>query len=123
EAADLLAAGRIVEFGNVVTMQVLQPPLSELQRIAKRVFDVAVAASALAILSPLLTLVAIGIKLDSRGPVLFRQTRHGYNNETIKVFKFRSMTKLEDGEHFVQATRNDCRITRFGALLRRTNID
>jgi lipopolysaccharide/colanic/teichoic acid biosynthesis glycosyltransferase len=66
--------------------------------------------------------VAIAIKLDSPGPVLFRQTRHGYNNETIKVFKFRSMTKADDGE-FVQAARNDSRVTRVGAILRRTNID
>jgi Undecaprenyl-phosphate glucose phosphotransferase len=123
EATDLLTAARIAEFGNIVTMQVLQSPLSELQRIAKRVFDVVVAATSLVILSPLLALVAIAIKLDSPGPVLFRQTRHGYNNETIGVFKFRSMTKLEDGDSFVQAVRNDPRITRFGAILRSTNID
>jgi Undecaprenyl-phosphate glucose phosphotransferase len=123
EAADLLTAARIVEFGNIVTMQVLRPPLSEIQRIAKRVFDIVVSATALVMLSPLLMLVAVAIKLDSLGPVLFRQTRHGYNNETIRVFKFRSMTKLEDGDNFVQATRNDSRITWVGAILRRTNID
>src|SRR5215475_607258 len=123
EAADLLTAARITEFGNVVTMQVLQPPLSQIQQTAKRIFDLTAAAAGLILLSPLLALVAIAIKLDSRGPVLFRQTRHGYNNETIKVFKFRSMTKLEDGDNFVQAARNDSRITRVGAILRRTNID
>jgi Undecaprenyl-phosphate glucose phosphotransferase len=123
EAADLLTAARIVEFGNIVTMQVLRPPLSQIQRMAKRLFDIVVSSIGLLVLSPLLTLVAIGIKLDSRGPVLFRQTRHGYNNETIRVFKFRSMTKLEDGDSFVQAARNDSRVTRFGAILRRTNID
>ena len=123
EATDLLTAARIIEFGNIVTMQVLQPPLSEVQRIAKRVFDVVVSATGLVVLSPLLILVAIAIKLDSRGPVLFRQTRHGYNNEAIRVFKFRSMTKLEDGDDFVQVGRNDSRVTRFGAILRRTNID
>jgi len=123
EAAELLTAARIHEFGNVVTMQVLQPPLSHVQWIAKRVFDVVVSAAGLVVLSPLLTLVAFGIKLDSLGPILFRQTRHGYNNETIRVFKFRSMTKLENGDNFVQAARNDSRITRFGAILRRTNID
>jgi len=123
EAAALLAAARIAEFGNTVTMQVLQPPLSMIEQAAKRVFDVMVSATAFVVLSPLLTIVAIAIKLDSRGPVLFRQTRHGYNNETIKVFKFRSMTKLEDGESFVQAARNDSRVTRVGVILRRTNID
>jgi Undecaprenyl-phosphate glucose phosphotransferase len=123
EAATFVAAARIVEFGNTVTMQVLRPPLSQLQQVVKRVFDVVVAAAGLVILAPLLTLVAFAIKLDSPGPVLFRQTRHGYNNETIKVFKFRSMTKLEDGDAFVPAVRNDSRVTRVGAMLRRTNID
>ncbi len=114
EAATFLAAARIVEFGNTVT--------SQLQQAAKRVFDVLVAAAGLVILSPLLTIVTIAVKLDSPGPVLFRQTRHGYNNESIKVFKFRSMMQLDDGE-FVQAVRNDSRVTRLGAILRRTNID
>jgi Undecaprenyl-phosphate glucose phosphotransferase len=124
EAATLLAAARIVEFGNIVTMQVLQPPLSQVQRIAKRVFDIVVASTGLIMLSPLLIMVALAIKLDSRGPVLFRQRRHGYNNETIEVFKFRSMVvQREEGEKFVQAVRNDSRITRVGALLRRSNID
>jgi Undecaprenyl-phosphate glucose phosphotransferase len=123
EAADLLAAARIVEFGDTVTMQVSQPPLSTFDRAAKRSFDIIVSVAALIVFSPLLLLVSLAIKLDSRGPVLFRQTRHGYNNETIKVFKFRSMTKLEDGEKFVQATKNDWRITRVGRILRRSNID
>ena len=77
----------------------------------------------LALLAPWLTLIAIAIKMDSRGPILFRQTRDGYSNETIKVFKFRSMTQREDGDDFVQAVRNDSRVTRVGAILRRTNID
>jgi Undecaprenyl-phosphate glucose phosphotransferase len=124
EAATLLAAARIGEFGNIVTMQVLRPPLSQLQRIAKRVFDIIVASTGIIMLSPLLITVALAIKLDSRGPVLFRQRRHGYNNETIEVFKFRSMkVQREEGEKFVQAVRNDSRITRIGAFLRRTNID
>jgi Undecaprenyl-phosphate glucose phosphotransferase len=123
EAAAFLAAARLVEFGNVVTMQVLRPPLSQLQRIAKRVFDLAAATAGLVMLSPLLIAVAIAIKLDSRGPVLFRQRRHGYNNETIEVFKFRSMVQTRDEGKFVQAVRNDSRITRVGAVLRRTNID
>jgi Undecaprenyl-phosphate glucose phosphotransferase len=123
EAAACLASARIVEFGNTVTMQVLRPPLSPFQQVAKRACDIIVAATALVILAPLLTLVAIAIKLDTSGPVLFRQTRHGYNNETIKVFKFRTMTRIEDGDSFVQAVRNDSRVTRVGTILRRTNID
>jgi len=123
EAADLLAAARIVEFGNTVTMQVLRPPLPAIGRVAKRIFDVVVATAALVALSPLFIMVAVAIKLDSRGPILFRQTRHGYNNEVIRIIKFRTMTTLEDGDHFVQAVKNDSRITRIGGVLRRTNID
>jgi Undecaprenyl-phosphate glucose phosphotransferase len=123
ESTDLLAAAQIVEFGHMVTLQVSQPPLSIFDRVAKRAFDVVVASAALLILSPLMLFVAIAIKLDTRGPVLFRQMRHGYNNETIQVFKFRTMTACEAGEKFVQARRDDPRITRFGRLLRRTNID
>jgi lipopolysaccharide/colanic/teichoic acid biosynthesis glycosyltransferase len=67
--------------------------------------------------------VALAIKLDSKGPIFFRQTRHGYNNQTIRIFKFRSMTTMEDGDDFRQVTRNDSRVTRVGRILRRTNID
>jgi hypothetical protein len=121
KAAASVAAARLMEFGNVVTVQVLRPPLSQLQRTAKRVFDLAAATAGLVILSPLLIIVAIAIKLDSWGPVLFRQKRHGYNNETIEVFKFRSIVQSRDDGKFVQAVRNDSRVTRVGALLRRTN--
>jgi Undecaprenyl-phosphate glucose phosphotransferase len=123
ESADLLAAARIVEFGNTVTLQVSQQPLSMPDQAVKRAFDVVVASAALLVLSPWMLLVAIAIKLDSCGPVVFRQTRHGYNNETIQVFKFRSMTVCETGENCVQVTRGDQRITRIGRILRRTNID
>ena len=106
-----------------MTIQVVQPPLSAFDRVAKRAFDICIAGLGLLVLSPLFLTVSLAIRLDSRGPVLFRQTRHGYNNETIKVLKFRSMTTTEDGHHFKQAVRNDPRITRMGRILRRTNID
>lgn len=123
ESAAFLASAKTVEFGNVVTMQVMGRPLSRLQLCAKRLFDFASACVLLVLLLPVFVAVAVAIKLDSRGPVLFRQTRHGYNNETIGVFKFRSMAPSGDGGKFVQAVQNDARITRVGALLRRTSID
>jgi exopolysaccharide biosynthesis polyprenyl glycosylphosphotransferase len=89
----------------------------------KRSFDISVAVLALLMLSPLLLVVSLAIWLDSRGPVFFRQTRHGYNNEAIRVLKFRSMTTTEEGHHFKQAIKNDPRVTRVGRILRRTNID
>jgi len=104
-------------------MRILQSPLSHLSRAVKRAFDVVTAVAALILLSPLLIVVSLAIKLDSRGPVLFRQTRHGYNNEPIRVLKFRSMTVMEDGGNFTPVTRHDPRVTRLGRFLRRTNID
>ena len=75
------------------------------------------------LLSPLLLLTAIAIKLDSSGPVLFRQMRQGFNNEAIEVFKFRTMFHCPEGAAFRQATLNDERVTRIGRILRATNID
>jgi Undecaprenyl-phosphate glucose phosphotransferase len=120
---DLMAVSRITQFGNMVTMRVFQSPLSPFNRAIKRAFDVAAAIAGLILLSPLFVIVSLAIKLDSRGPVLFRQTRHGYNNEPIRVLKFRSMTVMEDGDNFRQVIRNDPRVTRLGRILRRTNID
>jgi exopolysaccharide biosynthesis polyprenyl glycosylphosphotransferase len=113
----------VVNYGGTVTVQVFRPPLSRFDRFAKRAFDICIAAAALLVFSPLLLAVSLAIKLDSRGPVFFRQTRHGYNNEIIKVLKFRSMTTIENGDHFKQVVRNDPRVTRVGRILRHTNID
>lgn len=120
---DLLATSRIVEFGNVTSVQVAHPPLTPLERALKRGFDLTLAALGLVMLSPLLAIVSIAIKLDSPGPILFRQTRHGYNNEAIQVFKFRTMRAMEPGHAFTQAVRNDPRVTNIGRILRRSNID
>jgi Undecaprenyl-phosphate glucose phosphotransferase len=123
DSIDLLATSRIAEFGNVTTFQVASPPLSSLDLFVKRAFDILAATAGLVLFAPLFLCAALAIKLDSRGPIFFRQTRHGYNNQDIKVLKFRSMTTLEDGEDFRQVKRNDSRVTRVGRLLRRTNID
>jgi Undecaprenyl-phosphate glucose phosphotransferase len=122
-SVDLLAVSRITQFGNMVTMRIFQSPLSPFNRAIKRAFDVAAAIAGLILLSPFFVIVSLAIKLDSRGPVLFRQTRHGYNNEPIRVLKFRSMTVMEDGDNFRPAIRHDPRVTRLGRILRRTNID
>ena len=123
DAEDLLSSAQLGELGALVTIQLLHPPLSFFHRVMKRLFDIVAAITGLLVLSPLLLLVALAIKLDSRGPVFFRQTRHGFNNEAIRVFKFRSMTTTEDGYAFDQVRRDDPRVTRVGQVLRRTNID
>jgi putative colanic acid biosynthesis UDP-glucose lipid carrier transferase len=120
---DLMAVSRITQFGNMATMQIFQCPLAPFNRAIKRGFDVAAAIAGLIVISPLFVIVPLAIKLDSPGPVLFRQTRHGYNNEPIRVLKFRSMSVMEDGDSFRPVVRHDPRVTRLGRLLRRTNID
>ncbi|CAN7712991.1 undecaprenyl-phosphate glucose phosphotransferase [Bradyrhizobium sp. LjRoot220] len=120
---DLMAVSRVTQFGDMVTMRIFQCPLAPFNRAIKRAFDVAAAIAGLIMLSPLFVIVAIAIKLDAPGPVFFRQTRHGYNNEPIRVLKFRSMTVMEDGDNFSPVTRHDPRVTRLGRLLRQTNVD
>lgn len=122
-ASDLWGSSKVVNFGGIVTVQVLHPPLSAFDLTAKRAFDICIASLGLIMCLPFLLAVSLAIKLDSRGPVFFRQTRHGYNNDVIRVLKFRSMTTIEDGHHFKQAVKNDPRVTRIGRILRRTNID
>ena len=123
DSVDLLATARIAAFGNISTFQVSSPPLTPFDLSIKRVFDIVTATVGLIVLSPLFLCVGLAIKLDSRGPVFFRQTRHGYNNRTIRIFKFRTLTTMEDGTDFKQVKRNDSRITRVGGVLRKTNID
>lgn len=90
---------------------------------AKRAFDIGLSALLLIALAPLFALIAVLIGMESRGPILFGQQRGGFGGKTFKIFKFRTMTVLEQGAEVRQATRNDDRITRVGAFLRRTSLD
>jgi putative colanic acid biosynthesis UDP-glucose lipid carrier transferase len=89
----------------------------------KRLEDLLLASAIIVLISPVLLLIALGVKLSSPGPVLFRQRRYGLNGRIVEVWKFRTMTVAEDGEHVVQATRDDARVTRLGAVLRRHSLD
>jgi Undecaprenyl-phosphate glucose phosphotransferase len=120
---NLLGSSTISEVGGLATVQLLHPPLSMFDRFVKGAFDRVSAALGLIVLAPLLVVTAIAIKLDSRGPILFRQTRHGFNNGVIRVFKFRTMNVIEAGSNFTPATKADPRVTRVGRVLRRSNID
>jgi Undecaprenyl-phosphate glucose phosphotransferase len=113
----------IEQIGPVASLHLLRPPLSTPAVLVKRICDVVLASAGLVVLSPLLLLVAILIKLDSPGPVLFLQRRYGFNQNPFRIIKFRTMTTLDDGPVVRQATRNDARITRLGQFLRRWNID
>lgn len=109
--------------GNRVLVDIKREPLSTLERAAKRALDVVIAASALIVMAPLLGLAILAIKVDTRGPVLFRQTRRGFNGRTFEILKLRSMRVMDDGAGVIQATRSDPRVTRVGFWLRRTSID
>jgi putative colanic acid biosynthesis UDP-glucose lipid carrier transferase len=89
----------------------------------KRLVDVLGATVGLIVLGPFLLLTALAIRLESRGPALFRQRRTGRGGETFWILKFRSMTVAEDGSHIVQAAPSDARLTRLGGFLRRSCID
>ena len=89
----------------------------------KRLEDIVLGTLIFLITAIPMLIISLGIKLTSPGPVLFRQRRYGLNGEVIHVLKFRSMTVTEDGPEITQATPGDARITRFGAFLRRTNMD
>jgi putative colanic acid biosynthesis UDP-glucose lipid carrier transferase len=111
------------ELGNAFCIELQRGLLTPLEHAAKRSIDVMLAGLTLMILLPLLATVAIAIKLDSPGPIFFRQQRCGFNGRSFRIFKFRTMSVLEDGPSVVQAQLGDKRFTRLGRLLRRTSID
>jgi len=109
--------------GNITLLGVARKPVREWGNLVKLIEDYVLASVALVLLAPLLAVIALAVKLDSPGPVFFRQRRHGYNHRVIRVFKFRTMNVLEDGDKVVQARKDDGRITRVGIFLRRTSLD
>lgn len=109
--------------GTVRTSILLTPPLSDWSRVVKALEDRTLSALFLFFLAPWMAMIALAIKLDSKGPVFFIQRRHGFNHEVIPVWKFRTMKVQDDGPTVVQASRQDGRITRVGKFLRRTSLD
>lgn len=91
--------------------------------LSKRTFDLVCSFVGLVFLAPLLVTIAILIKATSKGPVLFAQTRTGLGGKTFLIYKFRTMTTMENGDEVVQACRHDSRVTRFGSFLRRSSLD
>ncbi|MEA1674835.1 undecaprenyl-phosphate glucose phosphotransferase [Nitrospirillum sp. BR 11163] len=105
-------------------LDLLSHPLTGWRAIAKTVEDRVLAAIILVMISPIMLAIAVAIKLESKGPVFFKQKRHGYNNQLIEVYKFRSMYHhMADANAEKLAQRNDPRITRLGRILRRTSLD
>jgi len=111
------------DLGDTVCVELQRGPLSQIEHLIKRFVDLVGAGIGLLVLAPLLAGVAVAIKLDSPGPVLFRQQRLGFNGRSFQICKFRTMTVLEEGDSVVQACAADSRVTRLGRWLRRTSID
>ena len=113
----------LVLIGAAHAVELRGTPLTAAQCATKRVLDLAASMAALVFLSPVFVGVALLISLDSRGPVLFRQRRIGYNGQPFQIVKFRTMTTLDDGAVVRQACRGDRRVTRVGVFLRRYSLD
>ncbi len=110
--------------GQVPMLDIFDKPINNWDSVAKRAFDIVFSLLGIIALSPIMLATAIAIKLDSKGPVIFRQKRHGFNNEIIDVYKFRSMyTDKCDPTARNAVTKGDPRVTRVGRFIRKTSID
>jgi putative colanic acid biosynthesis UDP-glucose lipid carrier transferase len=119
---DLIQA-RMDDVSGIPVVAVCESPFYGVNGLVKRAEDILLSALIIALISPLLVAIAIGVKLSSPGPVIFRQRRYGLDGKDIVVYKFRSMRVMQDGGHVPQARKEDPRVTPFGAFLRRTSLD
>ena len=115
--------GRIQDMNGLPVVGLCETPFTGTNQLVKRVSDVALSAVILVLTAPFLLAIALAVKLSSPGPAIFKQRRNGLGGEEIVVYKFRSMTTGEDGGTVRQAKRQDPRVTRLGAFLRKTSLD
>jgi putative colanic acid biosynthesis UDP-glucose lipid carrier transferase len=108
---------------GVPVVCICESPFRGLRGVVKRFSDIIIALMSLAFIWPVMLAVASAVKLTSAGPVLFKQKRYGVDGKSINVYKFRSMTVMEDGDSVKQATKNDSRLTPIGGFLRKTSLD
>jgi putative colanic acid biosynthesis UDP-glucose lipid carrier transferase len=114
---------RTSELGGLPIVSLCETPFHGTQGMIKAASDYLIASVVLILISPVMLAIAIGVKLTSPGSVIFKQRRYGLDGREIVVYKFRTMTVSEDSDNIRQATRNDDRITKFGAFLRRYSLD
>jgi putative colanic acid biosynthesis UDP-glucose lipid carrier transferase len=119
---DLMQA-RFDNVGGMPVIAICETPFMGLNSTIKRASDIVLASVILLVLAPLMLVVAIAVRVSSPGPVIFRQRRYGLYGDEIIVYKFRSMTVMENGAAVVQAQKNDGRVTKIGGFLRRTSLD
>jgi len=113
----------VIAIGPNNVLRFVRTPMNKSAVLTKRAFDMVLSGLGLVVLSPFFALVALGIVLESRGPVIYQQARRGFNGEIFMIWKFRSMSVTESGYDMKQAQRNDLRITRVGRFIRATSID
>jgi len=119
-----LIQSRMDSIGDTPLVALCETPFSGTNGIIKRLSDILFSSAILILISPILLILAIAVKLSSKGPVFFKQKRYGLDGDEITVYKFRSMTVCEnDSKDIKQATRNDSRVTKLGAILRRYSLD
>ncbi|MEZ8825981.1 undecaprenyl-phosphate glucose phosphotransferase [Vibrio amylolyticus] len=111
------------QVGHVQTLSVFDTPFIGIASWVKRLEDIILSSIIVTLISPVLIAIAIAVKATSKGPVIFKQDRYGLDGRKIKVWKFRSMSTMEQGKDVKQATKNDPRITPLGGFLRRTSLD
>ncbi|MEW5963512.1 MAG: undecaprenyl-phosphate glucose phosphotransferase [Pseudomonadota bacterium] len=114
---------RVSSIGGVGLIDVKAKPLADWAPLVKRAEDVVIASALVVLLAPVMALIAVAIKLESQGPVLYRQRRRGLNQRVIEVLKFRTLKVVESDEDVKQVQPNDPRVTRLGRVLRRTSLD
>lgn len=124
-AADLFEGvqHRVSSIGSVGLLDVKAKPLADWAPLVKRGEDLLIASALFVVLMPLMALVAVAVKLDSTGPILYRQRRHGLNERVIEILKFRTLDVVESDCDVRQVVPNDPRVTRVGRILRRTSLD
>ncbi|MGD1734961.1 undecaprenyl-phosphate glucose phosphotransferase [Klebsiella pneumoniae subsp. pneumoniae] len=114
---------RTEEINGVPVVPLIDTPLDGINRVLKRLEDFFISLIILILISPILLIIAVAIKLTSSGPIIFKQIRYGMDGKPIKVWKFRSMTVMENNDVVIQAQKNDIRVTKVGRFLRRTSLD
>src|SRR5690606_2633815 len=117
-----LLHSRWTSIGGLPVVSIYETPFYGADGLLKRAFDLTLASMMLAVAAFPMAVVAILIKATARGPVFFRQRRYGMDGREFRVWKFRTMTVCEDGPQVTQAKKNDQRVTRIGAILRKTSL-
>lgn len=114
---------RTEEVNGVPVVPLFDTPINGINMVFKRLEDIFLSLLIIILISPILLIIAVAVKISSPGPVIFKQTRYGMDGKAIKVWKFRSMTVMENDTLVKQATKNDIRVTKVGSFLRKTSLD